>query len=293
MTGETRPPNLQELLGRVHALVERNRFDQARSLVVDALRHFPDDVQLLYYATFTAWAQDNLDESDRHLRQLIQLDPTHHGGRIQLARLLTGRKDLAGAERIWIELLRDNPEDADLYGEYAELMLNAIWIIKALDLAAEGLKYEPEHEHCRYVIALAKIVYGERADADAALATLLKEHPERLRTAYALVVALESKGRYKEAYRVSQQVLRANPASPEWLHNVRIFKAASHWSMLPLYPFQRWGWGASIALWLVVILGMKPLSIVAGEGAAMILLVSWLLFVIYSWAWPPILRKIV
>jgi len=291
MTGEARPPSLPDLLGRVHALVERNRYDQARPLIADALRHFPDNEQLLYYASFIDWAQGNLDQADRSLRQLLQLDPEHYGGRIQLARLLTSRKDLAGAERVWIGLLKDNPEDADLYGEYAELMLNAIWIKKALELASEGLKYEPEHEHCRYVIALANIVYGKRADADAALGSLLKEHPERLRPAYALAVALQSKGRYKEAYRLSQQVLRAHPTSPEWLHNVRMFKVASHWSMLPLYPFQRWGWGASIAFWVLFAFIMAPFSKIAGQGAAIVLLVIWLLLVVYSWVWPPLLRK--
>jgi predicted Zn-dependent protease len=293
MSPKAEPPDAFAFVDRVAALVERNRLDQARAVLGDALRKFPDNRELLYYSTYVDWAQGRLEECERTLQHLLRLDPTHPGGRIQLARLLTSRKNLAGAEKVWIELIRENPADADLYGEYAELMLNALQVKKALELAAEGLRHEPENEQCLYIIAFAKVVHGGRAKGNVELAKLVERHPERERTANALVMALEAKGRYQEAYRVSRQMLLANPHSPVWLHNVRVFKAASHWSMKPLYPFQRWGWGASIAVWFFVVLVAGPLSALAGPGVSVAFIALWVLFVIYSWVWPPILRRIV
>jgi hypothetical protein len=60
--------------------------------------------------------------------------------------------------------------------------------------------------------------------------------------------------------------------------------------MWPLYPLQRWGWGASIALWVLMLVGIRLLNRYAPEfsGPASTLL---LVYVIYSWVWPPLFRR--
>jgi predicted Zn-dependent protease len=284
----------EAIVGRALLLVDRQRHDQARREIDRGLQRFPESEELIYLSAFVDWASNDLDAADRSLKQLLALNPKHFGGRIQLARQLTSRNDPTGAERVWLELLREHPHDPDLYGEYAELMLNSLIVSKALDLAAEGLKHEPEHEHCLYVIALARLIHGGPADGDKELEALVERHPERARTAHALVVALQKKGRYREAYRVAQEMLRAMPGSPEWLDNVRMLKAQAHWSMLPLYPFQRWGWAASIASWFLfvfILAGITKSVPGISEETRMNVLLVWLAFVAYSWVWPPMLRR--
>lgn len=176
-------------------------------------------------------------------------------------------------------------------------MLNAVYILKAVELAEAGLRHEPQHEHCLYVIALTKVIYYGQVNENAELCALISHHPERVRSAYALVVALRKKGKFREAYRVSQQMLRAQPDSPEWLENVRTFKLASHWSMLPLYPFQRWGLlGASLTSLLGVCLILAMLVQIfpqLSEAVKLSFVLGWLAYSVYSWIWPPMLRDII
>ena len=65
--------------------------------------------------------------------------------------------------------------------------------------------------------------------------------------------------------------------------------------MVPLYPLQRWGWAGSVGIWFAVVLLLQtgvlnntPLRDYQGAIA-----LAFLAFVVYSWVWPPILRRIV
>ena len=283
-----------ELAGRIHILIDRQRFDQARQALQEASLQLPDSEELIYLSSYVDWAQGRLDDAEETLRRLLQQNPDHYGGRIQVARLLVARGDKEGAERAWRELNHNETENADLYGEYAEFMLGATRYLKALELASEGLQRQPHHEHCLYVAAIAKMLQYGQLDDNAELAALIRDHPERVRSAHALLVALEKKRRYREAYRVCQQMLQANPDSPEWLHNARAFKALSHWSMLPLYPFQRSGWIASFVAFFAVCVVLAVLNYVIPEmslEAKMHFLRAWFAYSVYSWVWPSVLRS--
>ena len=279
------------LIAQVHGLIDRQRFDQARQRLGEGLERYPDGAELLYLSAFVDWAQDRIDPAEKTLQALLAREPTHFGGRVLLARLLAERKKFAEAEELWIALLRESPEDPELYASYGELMLQSLNFNKAQRLAEEGLRHEPEDNHCLYVAAMSRLIDGKGLGANQPLATLVTSNPDHVRAGTTLVMALESAGRRSEALRVSQELLRSQPGNPQLLENVRILKAATHWSMLPLYPIQRWGWPAVFGLWAVFAFGLPVVAPGLPPGARLGITYFWIAYVVYSWVWPPLLRK--
>jgi tetratricopeptide (TPR) repeat protein len=294
MSTEDGTGGIEARVFEAEALIDRRRYSQARQVLKTTLQTAPQDVRALYLAAFVDYAEDRNKDALAGVADVLQQDPQHYGARRLLALLLADEGDLTGAEGEWITLLRDYPEDADAYSGYAELMLRALEVDKARQLAAEGLRQEPDHEACLYVLALTQIILGEPKDATggpAALQRLLQEHPERRRTSIALVAALADRGNNRAALRLAQEMLRSSPDSPELVELVRDLRHSTHWSLVPLYPVQRWGWGGSIAIWVVAVALLQLAGRTDSPWATPLAFV-WLGYVIYSWTWPPILKRL-
>ena len=95
----------------------------------------------------------------------------------------------------------------------------------------------------------------------------------------------------KEALRISQEVLRQQPDSQPVVDLVIALKTASHWTMVPLRPIQKWGWGGSIGIWFVVVLLLRGLRDTPYEAVTTPIALVFLAYVLYSWIWPPILKR--
>jgi predicted Zn-dependent protease len=288
-------PNLSAVVGEAHALVERRRYAHARVTISHGLRHFPDNTELLYLAAFVDYATDDQDAAMQAVQRVLAANPLHYGARRLCAHLYELKKQYAQAEELWIGLLRERPEDADCYGAYAELMLKTLNLDKAGRLAQEGLRHDPDNPGCLYVAALIDVIAGRsrRGQESEALLRLLRAHPEQMVTATTLVVALTEQGRSREALRISQELLRSQPDNPHFVSLVRELKMQTHWTMLPLYPMQRWGWGGAAVVSVAGILGVRALGTAVPEPFASVVIYTWLVYVIYSWVWPSILRKMI
>jgi tetratricopeptide (TPR) repeat protein len=286
---------LERLVFEAQSLLERRRFDQARIVLAQGLRSHPHSVELMYLSGFLDYCIGNREEAIRGTAAVLALAPEHYGARRLRAHLMQDAHQYAEAELLWIGLLRAYPEDASCYEGYAQLNLQALDFDKAERLAAEGLRHEPDHAGCLYVLTISGIARGGFRDkgADAqTLARLLEKHPEALQTSIALIATLGDRGENRSALRIAQRLLRARPDSPELLELVKALARQSHWSMLPLYPMQRWGWGGAIAVTLGGILLVTQLGPRLPEGAGQALQYTWLGYVIYSWVWPPLLQRI-
>jgi tetratricopeptide (TPR) repeat protein len=291
----TTTPDLSSVLREAEALVERRRFAHARVVIGHGLRHFPENSDLLYLSAFIEYVEDQHDAAMKTVQQVLAQDPEHKGARRLCAHLHEEVKEFAQAEALWIGLLREYPEDADLYASYAELMLKTLNLDKAGRLAKEGLRHEPENAGCLYVAAVIDVIEGggARGTRQDNLKTLLLEHPEHVRTAFALVIALNDRGQHRDALRIAQELLRSQPDSQQYVALVRELKMQSHWTMMPLYPMQRWGWGGAAAVSIAGIVGVRALSNVVPEPVALTIVYTWLIYCIYSWVWPSILRKLI
>jgi predicted Zn-dependent protease len=270
--------------------IERRRLDDARRVLKEGLGQHPQDPDLLFHSAQVEWLDEDIADAETTVRQALLIAPEHAPARQLLASLLIERGEFADAELLLIGLLRDFPEHADLYGRYSRLMLRTLHLEKAEQLAREGLRYDPENAECLLAIALCETARSG-ARPNEALVKLLGAHPESLSTVHALVVALVDSGRIDEAHRIAQGAMRADPANENLVTLVRELRIQNHWTMKPLWPLQKWGWGASAAMWAgaFVLVRMLEKSAPAAVGPFVIF---WLAYAVYSWVWPPVLRRI-
>jgi hypothetical protein len=152
------------------------------------------------------------------------------------------------------------------------------------------MKYDPDELNCMYVRLLCDFIDKRKNSETHSLQQLLARYPDAMQTMVSLVLVLVKRGRFRAALQVSQELLRAEPHNKDVLDIVLDLKAAAHWTMLPLWPLQRWGYVASFIIWLG---GIVVFSIVVryDEEAGGSLILALIVYVIYSWVWPPIVRR--
>jgi tetratricopeptide (TPR) repeat protein len=284
------PQNAASYAEQAFYFIERRRLEDARRVLREALALYPNDPDLLFHSAQVEWFADQNERAEATVRQVLVQSPQHAPARGLLAYILIDRKQYADAELLLIDLLRDYPESADLYGRYARLMLTTLHLDKAEQLAHEGLRYDPDDGECLLAIALCETARGTGRPNEG-LAKLLQVHPESLSSVHALVVALVDAGRIDEAHRLARDALRSDPANQHLVDLVRELRIQNHWSMKPLWPLQKWGWGAAAVMWIGGIVVLRGLSATAPHIAGPATWV-WLGYCIYSWVWPPLIRRI-
>lgn len=278
------------LVLEIEALIERNRTSRARDRLQQALTSYPNHPELLLQSAWVDFMEDRNQDALATVRQVLVQEPENQLARFLLFKLLAEDKKLAEAEKIIVELLREEPEHAPYYGQYAWLMLQAAKFDKAHALASEGWRNDPDDVDCLIAHALCDFIEQPSGATSQALQQLLVHHPQSLQTMALIMVALEDRGDHRAALRIAQEMVRAQPDNRAIIEAAAEMKALTHWSMLPLWPMQRWGWAASIALWFMMIVTIRVLGPVS-PGAVGILAICFLAYVVYSWVWPPILRR--
>ena len=138
----------EQVVQQVEALLERRRISQARALLKPALATNPQHTGLLLQSAWADYLDDQYDDALATVRQVLLSEPKNDWARLLYFELLLQKGDSAEAERVIIELLRENPEHAHYYGRYAQLMLRTLNVAKSRQLALEGLKYDPDSVEC-------------------------------------------------------------------------------------------------------------------------------------------------
>ena len=283
--------NAPELIAaEVESLLERNRIVQAKARLRGALQDHPSHPKLLLQSAWADYMSDASEDALYTVRQVLLSDPENQSARQLLFALLAEKNNLAEAEQVILQLLRDYPEHAPYYGRYAELMIRAMQLEKARALAGEGLKYDPGDAECLAARAICEFCDQRSGASSQALQQLLVRYPQSARTLLLVLNALADRGHNRAAFRIAQQLVQAQPGNHHFVQLAARLKAAAHWTMVPLWPMSRWGWGASIAMWLFAIVSIRIVGRI-NPAAAGVLALCYLAYVIYSWVWPPLLRR--
>jgi tetratricopeptide (TPR) repeat protein len=282
------PPEL--IAAEVEALLERNRIAQAKARLRGALQDYPSHPELLLQSAWADYMSGGNEDALHTVHQVLASDPENQSARQLLFELLAEKNNLVEAEQVILQLLHDYPEHAPYYGRYAELMIRAMQLEKARALASEGLKYDPGDAGCLAARAICDFCEQRPGTSSQALQQLLVRYPQSERTLLLVLAALEDRGHNRAALRIAQQLVQAQPDNGQFVQLAARLKAAAHWTMMPLWPMSRWSWGASIALWLLAIVSIRIVSRI-NPAAAVVLALCYLAYVIYSWVWPPLLRR--
>lgn len=283
-------PTPEDAERQASELLDRRRTAQARALLGEALQRDPAHPGLLLQLARAHYLEDRHGDAREVVERLLASEPDHYGGRVLLFELLMADDEKAEAEQVVLGLLKSYPRTPDLYARYARLMLRALQFTKARALVVEALRLDPHDEAALGAQVLCDLVELPKGTDSRALSQLLAANPDDLYTLSLVVTALAQEGRNRAALRVAQGLLRAQPGNPHWLAVVRDLRMQTHWSMLPLWPLQLWGWTASIALWIGTVLLLNMLARSA-PGLVSVLNPLLLGYVIYSWVWPPLLQR--
>jgi tetratricopeptide (TPR) repeat protein len=276
---------------RISELLDRRRVAHARNLLAKALAEYPDDADFLLLGARADLIEEDHASARSTLERVIARDPDHFGARALLLAVLTADSDLASAEQLALGLLRDHPQSAWLYAAYGRVMLKALHFAKGRALAQEALRLDPHEDEALRVLALCDVVELRRGTDSGALQRLLADDPNDRHTLSLVVTALIQDGQNAAALRGARELLRADPNDTHSLQVVKALTVDEHWSLKPLWPMRRFGWGGSIAIWVGSIVGMRALAQSHPEAAGVL---SWviLVYVVYSWVWPPLLKRL-
>jgi len=252
----------------------------------------PDSPYLLYLAAFIEHSDDNHEDALAAVARVLEVDPTNFPARKLLASVQIDLGRHGEAEKTLLGLLGEAPQDVDLLCDYSRLMLLTLHIDKAAALSEEALRIAPEDDRALSTRALVGLVRRPTGKSLDEVSQLVAHQPDARHTAYLLLQALIDDGRDKEALVLAQQLLREDPSNQALVDVIVGMQLRTHWSMIPLRPFTRWGWGGSAAMWFLVIAGLRGLRGAGLVTLAGILGVAWLVFCIYSWVWPSMLERI-
>lgn len=281
----------EDVVHQVQALLQRRRIGQARLLLKPALAVHPDHTGLLLQAAWTDYLDDEYDEALATVRQVLVSEPDDQSARLLYFELLLELDQPVDAERVIIDLLREFPEHAHYYGRYAQLMLKSLKLSKARQLAQEGIKYDPGDSECLTALTICDFIEQRAGATSHGLQQLLVRDPQSIRTLSLVLIALQQRGDLQGASRVSQELVRAQPDNEHVVSVARQLKTATHWSLLPLWPVQRYGWGGSFAVWIIAVIGLRMVRSVDPD-LGNVLAIVFLVYVAYSWIWPPLLRRL-
>jgi tetratricopeptide (TPR) repeat protein len=281
-------------LAQLRALLDRRRFASARDVLAKALPKYPDSPSLLQYAAWIDWMEDHLDEALATIQRILEIEPDSFEARFLLARIRMEQEQYVEAERLVIALLKDYPEEPVLYAFYARIMLQTFNVEKAERLAAEALRRDPDHADALNVHVLCGFINSPGSEQRERLHKLLQEHPDQTESIIRLVQLLIDEGKSREAYQLARELVRLHPDNESIVEMATALRLSSHWSLLPLWPMQKWGWAGSIGIWLAVAALLRSDILVETplEAYQAAIAFAFIGYVVYSWVWPPILKRI-
>lgn len=283
-----------DAVARLSLLLERRRLASARDVLGQALPRYPESVALLQYAAWIDWMDDRLDDAEESIARILELEPKSYEARRLRVEISDEKNHYADAEAQVLDLLREYPDDAGLYALYARVMLHTFNIDKAERLVQEALRRDPDNSEALNIHVLCGFIAAPGPEQRQRLQVLLQKNPDQLTTIIRLIQLLADEGRNREAYELARELVQAQPDNEGIVELAESLKLASHWSLKPLWPMQKWGWGGSIAIWFLAValfsgnlLQSTPLAPYENEIALV-----FIAYVIYSWVWPPILKRL-
>jgi len=291
---DSRDQNVDDIVSQLFELIERRRIDTAKSLLERSLPNNPDNVELLSCAVWVDYLEDDNEAARVTINRILAMDPKNFQARYISSLIYEEREEYVACEQQLLELMQDYPENATLYSIYSRLMLTTFHFEKAQKLASEALRIDPEDETALNVSVFCAYVNSPGEETEARLHQLMVEYPDQIQTTVRLIQVLNDRGETAQAYELSKQLVRLQPDDNEFVEMATALKVSSHWSMKPMWPMRRFGFGGSIALWfiMVIILRTGVLEYMGLSYLTLPIAITFIVYVVYSWVWPPILKRI-
>jgi tetratricopeptide (TPR) repeat protein len=280
-----------ELLAQVARLLEVGRPKDAERLLGPHLAAHPTDAKALVSAARIRRELGDLDGTAYFLSSALSHDPDDFGALMGLFMLQRKRRQFADAEQTVLSLLCQQPESGSLYMLYAGLMMDTMLIEKARALLDEAMRLDPATKGAWTYDVLLLNIEGRKTVSRDRLTTLLAESPDSHTVLLMTMAALSRTARKREALRIAQALLRQNPADRVVLDMCIALGVETHPMMLPLWPLTRYGWPASVSIWVLTIVGLQLARQTLPFAATATLAVVAIFYLGYSWVAPLLVLR--
>ncbi|MFI5938521.1 tetratricopeptide repeat protein [Actinoplanes sp. NPDC051494] len=181
-----------------------------------------------------------------------------------------------------------DPGDVDLLCAYADLCVAEGQPDKAAQLVAHAAAEDP---HAAVVFATrvrVAFALGDDREAERIGQEFVAAYPEDPYALALLGSANAVRGDARTAYSNYRQAAAAQPANEVLTDVAMEMRVAQHPLMRPLYPMRRFG---PLQTWLAWIALTTLLRATGFRAVVLVLTPIWLLYCIYSWVVPPLLRR--
>jgi tetratricopeptide (TPR) repeat protein len=191
-------------------------------------------------------------------------------------------------ERALLDGLALAPHDVDLLCTYAEVCAADGQVDKAQKLVERAAAQQPESPTvyaARIQVAYAR---GDDRTAQRISREFVAAYPEDP-AAHALLGGTSAvRGQVNAAYEGYRQAAAARPTEQSFAASALELRIARHPLMLPLRPVLRFG---ALQTWVAVIALTFGLRAAGLPVLAAVVGLVWLLFCVYSWVVPPLVRR--
>ncbi|MEQ4303281.1 tetratricopeptide repeat protein [Plantactinospora sp. B6F1] len=192
------------------------------------------------------------------------------------------------AERALLDGLALAPHDVDLLCTYADLCAANGQPDKAAKLVERAAALEPDSPVVYATRIQVAFISGDDRTAERISREFVAAHPEHPAAHALLGGTSAARGRLGTAYQGYRQAAASMPTEQTFAESALELRIAQHPLMLPVRPVLRFG---VLKVWLgaiAVIFGLRAAGLPAFAAVAGLL---WLLFCVYSWIVPPLVRR--
>ncbi len=252
--------NPYQRLGLVQELISAEKFDAARQRLDQLAAELPDEPHVYVLRSVMGLRQNQYAQGEKFARIALELDAESTVARSLLASSLNAQRRYKEALLIIEEAIALDPTAATEYAIKAQALVQLDRFTEAEQTARAGLSFDPDHEDCRNVLALALNLQGRRDQASVAVNDLLELNPVN---PYAHVnagyVALhqgriaQAKEHFVEALRIEPRNANAQAGLAETIKATNPFyRWLLAWGVWMHDIGSKYRWGLIIGLLLVV-----------------------------------------
>jgi tetratricopeptide (TPR) repeat protein len=163
--------------GLAHLLIARKQYPEAEKLLRDALAQSPNDPPLNAQLASVLAAQDKA-EALPLLQKLHEAHPADTAITRMLADVMAQAGDAAGSDRLYLLLLKANPDDPDLFVAHGQNLIHQLRYVEAFAVFDKATRLDPADGDAWSGLAFAAMKTGHPAITLHALTMRSKFLPE-------------------------------------------------------------------------------------------------------------------
>lgn len=180
------------------------RWNDAEAILANCLELAPGFDAARHNYALVLNRQGRAPEALPHVEQLLAKEPRNPGYRALRAALLANVGEYEAARRVYVEILDEYPQQAQLWTSYGHTLKTIGDIAGSIAAYRRSLQIDPRNGEACWDLANLKTFRFEAADIEAMTAALERadlSDEQRLHFEFALGKALEDAARYEDSFR--------------------------------------------------------------------------------------------